>query len=539
MTIDLNGHSITSSGDYVFKLKEGVTLTLIDNSSGSSKGSVICSFIGGGIAINLLSNSKLIADGINITSAYGFAIYVDVATAEITNCNVSGPVGIYNDGTLTINGGSISGSDIVIQNDGGTIAVNTGENPAACTISGGYVGISNGRTGTITLGSGVTIKDYTQSGINNFGGTVTLNAWPTFSPADNATGSDISLIQGEKIAIGADITAAPTKKISVQVVDIVAADITGDVLPYTFTSGYAAHVKSDATTVIDPAEVFTYSGSTAGIAVEFGTGDDSGEAALVKSATIPNSIVLDTDILPTYIGDSGPEWTFTMPDYDVTVEVVYVDADDEVTFDFAENQEWMTWCSHKSYAKPAGVSAYTISAVTPTEVTLSEISASDGGGTAVLPAYTPLLLKKEGTGSQSIAAEATDGDTGTGIADAKGVVTQSVSGATVFGSTASLDATAFRDYLDTGSTYMLKSGTFILIDTNAGMAANRCWLTLNGTAGARSLRIGRGVSTDISGVKELSPAGDDAWYTLTGRKMDQRPRTSGVYIHGGKKIIVK
>lgn len=106
--------------------------------------------------------------------------------------------------------------------------------------------------------SGCTIKDYSVSGIKNAGGTVTLNDWPTFSAASAEGVSDIWLHQGNTITIGSAITAAPTKEISVRVTDNNDNDLTADALPATITSGYAEKVKSDATTVIDPAEVFTY-----------------------------------------------------------------------------------------------------------------------------------------------------------------------------------------------------------------------------------------------------------------------------------------
>jgi hypothetical protein len=33
--------------------------------------------------------------------------------------------------------------------------------------------------------------------------------------------------------------------------------------------------------------------------------------------------------------------------------------------------------------------------------------------------------------------------------------------------------------------------------------------------------------------------GSDAWYTLDGRRLDGQPTAKGLYIHGGKKVIVK
>jgi hypothetical protein len=48
-----------------------------------------------------------------------------------------------------------------------------------------------------------------------------------------------------------------------------------------------------------------------------------------------------------------------------------------------------------------------------------------------------------------------------------------------------------------------------------------------------------GEATGVSGVKEISEAGDDSWYTATGRRLERRPVRKGIYIHGGQKMIIK
>ena len=45
----------------------------------------------------------------------------------------------------------------------------------------------------------------------------------------------------------------------------------------------------------------------------------------------------------------------------------------------------------------------------------------------------------------------------------------------------------------------------------------------------------------ITGVESLTPAlseGEGAWFDLSGRKLG-KPTKAGLYIHGGRKIIVK
>ena len=32
---------------------------------------------------------------------------------------------------------------------------------------------------------------------------------------------------------------------------------------------------------------------------------------------------------------------------------------------------------------------------------------------------------------------------------------------------------------------------------------------------------------------------DDAWFTLDGRKLSQKPSAKGLYINGGRKVVIK
>ena len=41
---------------------------------------------------------------------------------------------------------------------------------------------------------------------------------------------------------------------------------------------------------------------------------------------------------------------------------------------------------------------------------------------------------------------------------------------------------------------------------------------------------------EVTGVKEVR---DDSWYTLDGRKLSSKPTQKGVYIHGGKKHVIR
>ena len=539
LKLDLNGHSITSSANTFFYISNNATLMIVDRSTGGQKGSINCNNVSESRAIWILNGAKLIADGVTITCANFSAIDNYSGTAEFTNCTVSGVRSICNHGMLTVTGGSISGTETAILNEGGSISINTGENPAACTIGSGEWGISNRGGGDVTLGSGVSIANCTKSGISNSGGTFTLNAWPTFSASNTAGVSDILLYQGQKITIGSAITAAPAKKISVRVTDNNENDLTVDDLPVTITSGYASHVIDGSSNVIDPAEVFTYNKSDAGFAVVLG-GDNKSEAVLtVDPATAPVGYDLTSVLSPTASGNFNVDWEFEMPDYDVLVYFVYEDLFDPVTFAFAEGQEWMTWCSEASFTKPDGIDAYTIDDATPEAITVTPITASDASQPAVLPAYTPLLLRKNGDNGLTAKQYAVPTAPNDDLFKDYGIVSDGHKGCTVYGATKAVTDAASSQVFALGRTYMLRSGEFVAVDQFDGIAANRCWLTLSGTPAASRLLIRTGDATDIRTVGPGPAPSDDHWYSLTGIRLEKRPDRKGIYLNGGKKVIIK
>ena len=537
--LDLNGYNITSSNSSCFVIVANATLTIADSSTGENKGSINCIKDGDSFAIEIFSGANLFADGVTITSTHFMAISNRGGTAEIIGCTLSGIRGIYNQGTLTVTGGSISGTETAIYNFGGTISINTGENPAACAISGGQCGIENQIGGTVTLGSGVSIANYTRFGIFNAGCTVTLNAWPTFSAANSAGVSDILLYPDQQITIGGAISAAPAKKITVRATDTGSKDLTADALPATITSGYASHVIDGSSNVFDPAEVFTYYKSDAAFAVALTGEGRSAEAQLVTAANAPVGTNITDALSPSPVEATEPTWEFEMPDYDVLVTVVYEVDPNVVTFAFAEGQKWMTWCSEASFTKPDGIDAYTIDDATAEAITVTPITASDASQPAVLPAYTPLLLRKNGaeglTAEQYAVPTAPTDD----LFKDYGIVSQATTDCTVYGSTKAVAAAASSQVFALGRTYMLKSGEFVAVDQFDGIAANRCWLTLSGTPAASRLLIRSGDATDIRTVAPGPAPSDDHWYSLTGIRLEKRPDRKGIYLNGGKKVIIK
>ena len=67
---------------------------------------------------------------------------------------------------------------------------------------------------------------------------------------------------------------------------------------------------------------------------------------------------------------------------------------------------------------------------------------------------------------------------------------------------------------------------------------------LEGSAGVRQfvLKFGEdNVTTGISDATRLNDKGqmiNDNWYTLDGRKLDGQPTKRGLYIHGGRTVVI-
>lgn len=45
--------------------------------------------------------------------------------------------------------------------------------------------------------------------------------------------------------------------------------------------------------------------------------------------------------------------------------------------------------------------------------------------------------------------------------------------------------------------------------------------------------------TGISNIKVNTQKADNIWYTISGSRMTSKPTQKGVYIHQGKKVVVK
>ena len=81
-------------------------------------------------------------------------------------------------------------------------------------------------------------------------------------------------------------------------------------------------------------------------------------------------------------------------------------------------------------------------------------------------------------------------------------------------------------------------------DANASLGACRAYFWLNGGGSAREFKLnfdGEVVQTTGIGRTDFTDITEraDAWYTVNGVKLSGMPRTRGIYVKNGKKIVVK
>lgn len=266
-------------------------------------------------------------------------------------------------------------------------------------------------------------------------------------------------------------------------------------------------------------------------------------------------------------GSDNP-YTLTMPASDVTVTAVWTPV--PVTlFAAGATNEWMTWCGEDEYTVPEGCVAYEVTGVSNGAVTLSD-------ALTTIPAYTPVLIHRTAgeLTSDIVAAWEADGTAPTsGYNSTTGIVTTEIAAnsITFYGNAG--DETQTHNPYATGpnpenaeemipiddhipaltkatgladgwACYILHNGNFILVDTDRGIAANRCVLAvktsiLGGNAGARVLTIGT-ETTDIT-TTDFTDFTDkaDAWYSIDGRKLEGKPTRRGIYVNGGRKVVIR
>ena len=86
---------------------------------------------------------------------------------------------------------------------------------------------------------------------------------------------------------------------------------------------------------------------------------------------------------------------------------------------------------------------------------------------------------------------------------------------------------------------MIQNVSYLNDYANEGQLAT--WADAKATSGVGSAFKATVVSGGSTGIEtvEIEPFADDNYYTIGGVKLNGKPTAKGVYIHRGKKIIVK
>ncbi len=192
-------------------------------------------------------------------------------------------------------------------------------------------------------------------------------------------------------------------------------------------------------------------------------------------------------------------------------------------FTFATGQTWMTWCGSEEYALPSGLEAYTVSGLSEdgTKVVL-ELQES-------ILANTPMLLK--GTAGETYTA------TPTAAGTADGLASTTIENVLTFYGNPTDGVITTGGYCVLGKSYVLYKGAFVLVDTDNGIPAHKCLLTLSSAVTAR-LSLLTDDATDIATTPGPSfpEEGNSAeYYDLHGRKLSGEPTKHGIYIYKGEK----
>ena len=103
------------------------------------------------------------------------------------------------------------------------------------------------------------------------------------------------------------------------------------------------------------------------------------------------------------------------------------------------------------------------------------------------------------------------------------------------------DKTIAFDKEDQSILFLGAKNTLYYPQKGATINAFRAYFDLGG-AHARQFVLNFGEETGISEAAPLNDKGqmtNDKWYTLDGVKLDGKPTKKGLYIHGGRKVVIK
>ena len=173
------------------------------------------------------------------------------------------------------------------------------------------------------------------------------------------------------------------------------------------------------------------------------------------------------------------------------------------------------------YTEDEDAVLYTIASVTDTEAVLSD-------AITVAPAETPLLVYNKSEQDKIFLLIPTTDDA------------DEVTPATQFVGT--LEATTIPASATGADNYALNGYAFVWVKNAIEVGANKCWLHIASQhAAARAVTrsiVGGNGTTGIDAIENVT-IDNEGWYDMQGRKLQAKPNRKGIYIHNGKKVVVR
>lgn len=188
------------------------------------------------------------------------------------------------------------------------------------------------------------------------------------------------------------------------------------------------------------------------------------------------------------------------------------------------------YCEDYEATLPSGVVAYIVTDATPTY----EVIADGDGETKTIPAGTAVLLYSASkpsnvTLSLDLTGSTTDDRTFTNLLDGSDVETQTdTDAAKYYKLTYGNDNTTFGWYWGAANGAAFTS------------PAHKAWLALPASAGARAFfnLPGEENTTGIPTIENKQQNADNVWYDLNGCRINA-PKTKGIYVKDGRKLVIK
>ena len=101
---------------------------------------------------------------------------------------------------------------------------------------------------------------------------------------------------------------------------------------------------------------------------------------------------------------------------------------------------------------------------------------------------------------------------------------------------------------DTKVLYLGSNNALYYPSSETTLNAFRAWFELEGDLvtnnfisenGANAFQLNFGGNTDIRTIQKSDIDLSSGWYMLDGRRLNSQPTAKGIYIHNGKKVVVK